>query len=506
MKISVVVPAYNEELYIGRCLDALTQQETGYPYEVIVVDNNSTDRTSEIVGSHEDVRLIRETRQGLVPSRQAGQDCACGDVVAHTDADSEAPSDWIERIGRAFDGSPDLVLVSGAMRFPEGPPIARLIQGLLSLLASLWWLLTRRLAAVNGCNFAVRADALARAGGFAVDIPDTGDSRILSILRRQGRVAWLPGRAVKTSARRLIGQGVLKAYLFYFLEQIGALVGCHPERLIMAPDFRLIDSAITRRRRKRALLALVPVLPALALAGGCSYLAINPRTQVYGPVVLHGPRTAKLVALTFDDGPNEPYTSEVLSVLDHYGVKATFFEVAENAQYYPVATQQVVDDGQVLANHSYDHSRLATAVDLGYQEIDRAQAVFLEIAGVEPALFRPPAGIHTPWQLRRANDEKIVTVNWDAEGMDWQKGATAQSISKRVLSETKPGSIILLHDGDELRHGSDRSQTVEALPTIIETLQARGYKFVTLPQLLNVPAYQDDTSSAANAPPNPSTP
>jgi peptidoglycan/xylan/chitin deacetylase (PgdA/CDA1 family)/glycosyltransferase involved in cell wall biosynthesis len=496
MQVSVVVPAFNEELWIGRCLDSLAGQETRYSYEVIVVDNNSTDRTAEVAAAYAGVRVVHEQRQGLVRARQAGQVAARGEIVAHTDADSVLPCDWVQRIGDAFASQPGLVLASGAMCFPAAPLRARLIQTFLNWIVLLWWLLTRRLAVVNGCNFAVRADALAAGGGFAVDMPDTGDSRILSILKPYGRVRFLRGKLVRTSARRFRGQGVFRVYWFYFLEQAGSVLGRRPEQIMTLGDIRLPAASLSGAQRHRRLLYLLPALPVLAVAGGCTYLAISPTSQVYGRVVLHGPRTEKVVALTFDDGPNEPYTSEILGVLDHYGIKATFFAIGENAEYYPQSVERIVSDGQALENHSYDHSRLATAVDFRYSEVTRAQTVFQQIAGVEPTLFRPPAGIHTPWQLRRVGGEKMVTVNWDSEGLDWQKGATVQSITKNVLSEVKPGSIVLLHDGDESRHGSDRSQTVEALPGIIEALQSRGYHFVTVPQMLGVPAYQTSAAGA----------
>jgi peptidoglycan/xylan/chitin deacetylase (PgdA/CDA1 family) len=234
----------------------------------------------------------------------------------------------------------------------------------------------------------------------------------------------------------------------------------------------------------------VPILPVLAVAAGCTYLAINPNTQVYGRIVTHGSRADREVALTFDDGPNEPYTSEILAILQAYGIKATFFEVGQNVEVYPDATEKLVAAGQVIGNHAYDHSRLATALDLRYRELDQAQAVFEAVAGVAPTLFRPPAGIHTPWQMRTVKGQNMIAVNWDSEGLDWQKGATAKTITKRVLDETQPGSIILLHDGDETKNGADRSATVEALPGIIEGLKRRGYTFVTVPQMLDVPAYQ----------------
>jgi peptidoglycan/xylan/chitin deacetylase (PgdA/CDA1 family) len=497
MRLSVVIPAYNEGHAIRRCLDSLAGQKTSYPFEVIVVDNNSTDETGQIAAGYPFVRVVHESRQGVAPARQAGVNAADGEVIAQTDADTEAPSDWLERIGRAFEEDSALVLVTGPFSFPRGPLLARVIQTLLNWIAFLWWLVTRRVAAVNGCNFAVRADALAEAGGIPLDLPEAGDSRILGLMRRRGRVALLRGCAVRSSPRRFVQQGVLRVYSFYLLEQISSLLDWCPESIMTRPAVRLSESLRPRRSAQRRLLMALPMVPALAAAAGCTYLAFNPASQVYGRVIVHGPRDEKVVALTFDDGPNEPYTSEIQGILDHYGIKATFFETAQNVEYYPQTTEQLVADGQVIGNHSYDHSRLATAVDLRYREVDQAQAVFQAIAGVSPTLFRPPAGFHTPWQMRTVSGQRMVTVNWDTEGLDWQKDATSDSIALRVLSQAQPGSIILLHDGDQNRQGSSRAATVEALPRIIEGLEAQGYQFVTVPQLLSVPAYQEDGGSTS---------
>jgi glycosyltransferase involved in cell wall biosynthesis len=269
MQISVVVPAYNEEHCIGRCLGSLASEKTAYPFEVIVVDNNCTDRTAAIALANPRVRVVRERQRGLAPARHARQEAACGAVVAHTDADSVLPPDWIERIGRTFERQPELALVSGALLYPEAPVPARLIQGLLNWLTLLWWLMTRRLADVNGCTFAVRAEALAAPGGFALQLPDTGDSRLLSIMKQHGQAGLLRGLPVQTSARRFRGQGVLHVYLFYLLEQLGALLDSPLERVMTAPNVRLPETSLAPATKRRHLL-LLSIVPALAAAGGCT--------------------------------------------------------------------------------------------------------------------------------------------------------------------------------------------------------------------------------------------
>jgi peptidoglycan-N-acetylglucosamine deacetylase len=485
--VSIVVPAFNEELWIERCVRALQAQRTSVAYEIIVVDNNSSDRTAEVAAAL-GVRLVSETRRGIVWARQAGEDAARGSIVAHIDADSEAPPNWIEQIAQTFARHPETAVVSGPMCFPKAPLLMQLIAPLQNLGVLLWWLLTRRLAVLNGCNFAVRTALLAEAGGFATNMPTTGDSRVLAILKPYGGARRI-GAKMRTSGRRFHGEGTVRVLIFYAKEQLVAALG--REKVMTASDIRIPDGWVVegKRRSKRALM-LAPALPIALLAGSCAYLAINPRTQVYGKIVLHGPTDAKVVALTFDDGPNEPYTSEILDVLQQEGVHATFFAVGENVLTYPDAARRIVSDGNVIANHSWDHSRLATAVDLSYSEATKAQDAISQVTGVTPRYFRPPAGIHTPWQLRKVTSMGLTTVNWDAEGYDWQKPNSPERIEEKVFADIHPGAIILLHDGDETHHGSDRSMTVAALPVIIDTLRAEGYQFVTIPQLLGTPAYQ----------------
>jgi peptidoglycan/xylan/chitin deacetylase (PgdA/CDA1 family)/glycosyltransferase involved in cell wall biosynthesis len=486
--VSVVIPAFNEELWVERCVGALRRQRTTVPFEIIVVDNCSTDRTAE-VAEQLGVRVVGESRPGLTFARQAGQDAALGEIVAHTDADSEPPPDWVETIAVEFREHAGTVVVSGPMRFPRAPLLMQIIAPLQNFFVWLWWMLTGRLAVLNGCNFAVRATALRDAGGFATNLPLNGDSRVLAILKPYGEARRISSN-VRTSGRRFHGQGTLRVLFFYAHEQLAAALG--RERLMTAPDIRLPDGwAVKMRRRRRASLALLPVLPVLAIGGSFAYLAISPTSQAYGKIVLHGPEDAKVVALTFDDGPNEPYTSEILDVLAREQVHATFFAVGVNVLTYPDAARRIVADGNIIANHSYDHSRLATAVDFRYSEVVRAQDVIQQVTGVSPHFFRPPAGIHTPWQLRRVASTGLVAVNWDSEGYDWQRPNSPDRIAQKVLASVRPGSIILLHDGDETHHGSDRSQTVAALPSIIETLRSEGYSFVTVPELLDTSAYQN---------------
>lgn len=207
-----------------------------------------------------------------------------------------------------------------------------------------------------------------------------------------------------------------------------------------------------------------------------------PQSRFYGSLIIHGQRNERLVALSFDDGPNDPYTTQILDILDRYNAKATFFLVGANVERQPETARRIVADGHAIGNHSYRHQRLDGLLDIHYREAERAQHVITGVTGVAPTLYRPPNGFHTPWQLITVRRLGLQPVTWDVAVRDWQRPAP-DTIARRVVARVRPGSIVLLHDGNGTHH-SDQSRTVEALPLIIEPLQARGYRFVTVPELV----------------------
>jgi peptidoglycan/xylan/chitin deacetylase (PgdA/CDA1 family) len=215
---------------------------------------------------------------------------------------------------------------------------------------------------------------------------------------------------------------------------------------------------------------------------------MGPSSQVYGKIVTHGPRDEKLVALTFDDGPNDPWTLRIADVLDQYGVKGTFFVVGKNADAHPEVVRALVERGHLVGNHSYDHRKRDAIFDLRYGELGKAETSIARAGGVCPALFRPPNGFHTPWQLHTVSSHQMRTIGWDVQPSDW-KNPPADEVVKRVVASVRPGSIVLLHDGEDTQQGVDRSATLDALPNIIESLEAEGYRFVRVDELLSVPPY-----------------
>lgn len=198
--VSVVVPARNEEEFIGPCLESILAQKTK-PHEIIVVNNGSKDRTGEIARSYEGVRVIDQPTPGLHIARQTGLEAATGEVVANTDADCIVQPGWIASIARAF-RDPEVVEVYGTLEFYDAPWLDRVLSryGYPLLVA-----LTHRLGQPNtaGGNHAVRRSVALEVGGY--DVPFGEDLRLMLKLKERGKIVYLPTARVLTSGRRLRG-------------------------------------------------------------------------------------------------------------------------------------------------------------------------------------------------------------------------------------------------------------------------------------------------------------
>ena len=239
----------------------------------------------------------------------------------------------------------------------------------------------------------------------------------------------------------------------------------------------------------RALVAASTV--GVLLAGGLlAWVGGNDPTVLwFGHVTSHGDRRVHDVAITFDDGPDDPFTLEYAHVLDAHGVKGTFFEVGKAIDARPDITRALLADGQLLGNHSYHHDYWGW-LNPAYPELADTQAAFERAIDKCPAFFRPPHGQRTPFMLARVSDEGMHAVTWDTSASDWTDTDGAR-VAQHILDHVKPGSIILLHDGLDGNVHADRSVLRVALPLILDGLAARGLRPVTLDQLLGVPGYLD---------------
>lgn len=193
----------------------------------------------------------------------------------------------------------------------------------------------------------------------------------------------------------------------------------------------------------------------------------------------HGNTHLPEVTLTFDDGPNPPYTSQVLTILQRYRIPATFFDVGRQVQAYPDLVRQEYISGHSVGNHTWGHANLSHLSELSIiWQLTTDEDIIKRIIGVPPTFFRPPYGAFNALTLKNINDFGLICVLWNVDPIDWSRPGVS-TIVKRVLYQTRDGSIILLHDG-----GGDRAQTVAALPIIIKSLQQRGFRFVSLQQLI----------------------
>lgn len=189
--------------------------------------------------------------------------------------------------------------------------------------------------------------------------------------------------------------------------------------------------------------------------------------------------TIKKVALTFDDGPNPPYTEQILDILKKEKIKATFFVCGTNMKRYPQTAKREIQEGHKIGNHTTLHSRLSYLLGKTFEEAQETQTMIDKLDPKNKKLFRFPWGIEIPWVKRKLikNGYQIIPVG--TLGDDWQKGITAEKIAQNVLKHMNNSTIITLHDGAETQQNINRSQTVKAFPTIFKTLKKQGYEFIT---------------------------
>ena len=262
-RFSVVVPAFNESAFLGPCLESLAHQDFSGAYEVIVVDNNSTDETRQIARSH-GATLVREPQAGVCWARQAGTLVACGEIVVSTDADTTFDRGWLSRIDRTFDATPDCVAVTGPCRFLDAPWWGRLYPWLLFHAVHMVSLVTGRVVYASATNIAFRSSAFR---GYDTSATQGGDELgLLRCLRSRGRIAFDLGNPTFTSSRRLrrgLAYNLAVTLLFYYVLGYGLNRLLRRTVIGTAPAFRL-DSPPVIRGRRFAGIALASVMMFLA--------------------------------------------------------------------------------------------------------------------------------------------------------------------------------------------------------------------------------------------------
>jgi glycosyltransferase involved in cell wall biosynthesis len=237
-RFSVVVPAHNEENFLGDCLDSLLDQDFSGAYEIIVVDNNSTDRTAEVARAR-GVRVVSETRPGVCWARQAGTLAAGGEIVVSTDADTVYGRDWLSRFDAGFHADPAAVAVAGPCRFVDAPRWGRLYASGLFRSVNVLFRVTGRVPYVAAANIAFRKAAW---HGYDTNATQGGDELgLLRSLRKRGKVLFDAANPVFTSSRRMrrgLAYNVAVTFLFYYV--IGYSLNRMSGRTVvgMAPSVR----------------------------------------------------------------------------------------------------------------------------------------------------------------------------------------------------------------------------------------------------------------------------
>jgi peptidoglycan/xylan/chitin deacetylase (PgdA/CDA1 family) len=193
-----------------------------------------------------------------------------------------------------------------------------------------------------------------------------------------------------------------------------------------------------------------------------------------------------LVALTFDDGPNEPFTSQILDVLDAHAAVGTFFVVGHNVERSPAVVRRIVRAGHELGNHSYRHQLRRSFVRRRslLSEIETTQQLIERVSFVRPSLFRPPWLIRTPRILQTVGAARMRTVGGEFSHVLEVFQPNRARIAKSALRKIRPGSIIIFHDGYNARQGVDRTETVRAVDLVVSSLAANGWQMVTVSELL----------------------
>jgi peptidoglycan-N-acetylglucosamine deacetylase len=246
---------------------------------------------------------------------------------------------------------------------------------------------------------------------------------------------------------------------------------------------------------RRLVVPVIVLLFAGALGGFLGYeLFEQPANQIFGRTLTRGPSYERVVALTFDDGPNPPYTTQILDVLEKEHVHATFFLVGRAVAAYPDVVRREIHDGDAIGNHTWEHRHLIVMTRTQiHKSLQRTSDAIYHASGTRPNLMRPPFGARDWSVMQVAQKLGYTVVMWSVPlARDWEYPPPG-TIARRVLPNVTDGSIIVLHDGNRGElctkwqlppHVCDRSSDIEATKMIVETLKREGYRFVTIPELI----------------------
>ena len=232
---------------------------------------------------------------------------------------------------------------------------------------------------------------------------------------------------------------------------------------------------------------------AVGVAGGAAgfawYHGQVPTSQLYGHTICRVPGAERMIALTYDDGPNPRHTERLMEILDRHGAKATFLLIGRWAEREPDLVRSLDREGHALGNHTWSHPTMPLRSAAAIREEMRRCREAVEGAGVSFAtvdgeeLMRPPYGRRRPGTMRAVREAGYVPLLWSITCFDWRRTATVDKLVRRGC-RARDGDVILLHDGADTAPDADRSTSVAATDEILRRLTDQGYRFVTVPELV----------------------
>ncbi len=232
------------------------------------------------------------------------------------------------------------------------------------------------------------------------------------------------------------------------------------------------------------MLGILTSIVAAAAASTAGYASMAPRNQLFGRTFTGLERGSRKLALTYDDGPNDPHTLRLLEVLERHLAKATFFMIGRFVRQKPEIAQVVARAGHAIGNHTFRHPNLIFASPSQIAaELEQCEAALQDVVGEHASIFRPPYGGRRPDVLHAARARGMTPVMWNVTCFDWSAKEVA-TIERHAARQMRGGDVILLHDGWDKAMGGDRSLTIEATDRILRRYRDDGYEFVTIPEMM----------------------
>jgi glycosyltransferase involved in cell wall biosynthesis/peptidoglycan/xylan/chitin deacetylase (PgdA/CDA1 family) len=487
--ISIVIPALNEERFLPGCLESIRNQDYQGDYEIVLVDNGSTDRTASIARDF-GARVIPYTQsRGVFYARQAGADAASGDIIVQADADTVYPKEWLSRIAKKLESHPKAVAVTGRYIYRDRPfwaPFEYYYRHLLNLLTAF---LFGKPLIVSGATFAFKRQAFLKVNGYKGLTYSADQYGIAIRLSKVGKVLYDKNIYVMTSSR-----AVQKPFLVLVSD---CFVNIAKWITYLCQDsINALRTATAKSRVRRIAIGSIPLITTFIVLLIGYFI---PSSPVFGRVFSKTKPEEKVIALTFDDSPGDPYTPEILGILEHYDVQATFFVNMESDKPYPDCTRQIAAEGKTTNNQQYSgNTKHALGNVSNHSSATGGAATTYEVFNFKPHPNYFPDREPSQSELCKVTEERTVMVarNIVTAAPDpnlWGKPSPIV-VANQIIHDAKPGKILILRKSYETNVSQpqpDKALTVQALPIIIEVLKAKGYRFETAPDLLNIASYSN---------------